>query len=79
MRQESDIDGKYYLKAAGKFLEVLRTVEANARQKNINPERLFIKKVQADKGLVFPRPRSLWHLRGQRASSVNLAIEVEER
>lgn len=77
--QKISIDGKYYSKAADKFLEMLGTVEMNAKQKNLNTERLFIRKIQADKGLVFQRPRSLWHLRGQKAKSVNLVVEVEER
>jgi large subunit ribosomal protein L22 len=74
-----NIDGKFYPKAAGKFLEMIRTVEANAKQKNLNPERLFISKIKADNAVRFYRPRSLWHLRGQKARAVNLTIEVEER
>jgi len=77
--EKRSIAGKYYPKAAGRFLEMLKTVEANARQKNLNPEKLFIKKIKADKGLRFYRPRSLWHLRRERARSSNLVIEVEER
>jgi large subunit ribosomal protein L22 len=79
LARKINLDGKFYTKAASKFLEMLKTVEANARQKNLNPERLFIKKIKADKGLRFYRPRSLWHLRRQRAKAVNLMIEVEER
>lgn len=74
-----DIGGKYYQKAASKFLELLQTGEANARQKGLNLERLFIKQIKADKGLRFYRPRSLWHLRRQRIKSVNLTVELEER
>lgn len=73
------IDGKYYPKAAGKFLELLRTAEANARQRGLNLERLFISQIKADKGLRSYRPRSLWHLRRQRVKSVNLTVELEER
>jgi len=72
------VEHKYYPKAAGKFLEMIRTVEANARQKNLNTERLYIRKIKADKGVAFYRPRSLWHMRGQKSKSVNLVIEVGE-
>ncbi|MEM5879375.1 MAG: uL22 family ribosomal protein [Candidatus Aenigmatarchaeota archaeon] len=77
--EKVSIDGKYYTKAAGIFLELLRAAEANARQKGLNAEKLFIKNIKADKGLRFYRPRSLWHLRRQRAKAVNLTVEVEER
>lgn len=73
------IDGKYYTKAVKTFLDLLKTVEANAKQKGLKTERLFIKNIKSDKGLRFYRPRSLWHLRGQRTKAVNLTIEVEER
>ncbi|MEM5870062.1 MAG: uL22 family ribosomal protein [Candidatus Aenigmatarchaeota archaeon] len=73
------INGKYYTKAVKTFLELLKNVEANAKQKGLNADKLFIKNIKADKGVSFYRPRSLWHLRGQRAKSVNLTVEVEER
>jgi large subunit ribosomal protein L22 len=72
------VNHKYYPKAAGKFLELINTVEANARQKNLNTEKLCIRKIEVGKGVAFYRPRSLWHLRGQRSKSVNLTIEVGE-
>jgi large subunit ribosomal protein L22 len=77
--EKVSIKGKHYTKAAGKFLELLRTAEANARQKGLNLGKLFIKQIKADKGLRFYRPRSLWHLRRQRVKSVNLSVELEER
>jgi len=78
-KEKKNIDGKYYLGAAKKFLEMFKSMEANVKQKNLNVDKLFIKKIKADNALSFYRPRSLWHLRGQRGKSVNLIIEVEER
>lgn len=78
VKRKTSIEGKYYQKAATTFLELLRTAEANARQKGLNLEKLFIKQIKADKGLRFPRPRSLWHLRRQRVKAVNLTVEVGE-
>jgi ribosomal protein L22 len=77
--QKVNIDGKYYTKAAKNFLDLLKTGEANAIQKGLNPEKLFIKQITADKGLRFYRPRSLWHLRRERIKAVNLKLELEER
>jgi len=74
-----DIDGKYYTNAAKKFLELVKAAKANARQKGLNEEKLFIKEIKADKGVRYYRPRSLWHLRGQRIKAVHLTLEVEER
>jgi large subunit ribosomal protein L22 len=73
------IDGKYYTKAVNHFLEFLKTAQADAKQKGLDLERVFIKQIKADKGLRFYRPRSLWHLRRQRVKSVNLSVELEER
>ncbi|MEM5773226.1 MAG: uL22 family ribosomal protein [Candidatus Aenigmatarchaeota archaeon] len=77
--EKVSINGKYYTKAAGIFLELLKSAEANAAQKGLATEKLFIKNIKADKGLRFYRPRSLWHLRRQRIKAVNLTVEVGER
>jgi large subunit ribosomal protein L22 len=77
--QKVNINGKYYTKAAKIFLDLLKTSEANATQKGLNSEKLFIKQIKADKGLRFYRPRSRWHLRRERVKAVNLKVELEER
>jgi len=77
--RKTSIKGKYYTKASEKFLEMFKTLEANAKQKGLNIERIYIKRIKADKGLGVYRPRSLWHLRRQKARSSNITIEVEER
>ncbi|MEM5853050.1 MAG: uL22 family ribosomal protein [Candidatus Aenigmatarchaeota archaeon] len=79
VEEKTDIEGKHYTKTSKIFLELLKSVEANATQKGLNAEKLFIKNLKVDKGLRFYRPRSLWHLRRQRAKSVHVSVEVEER
>jgi ribosomal protein L22 len=70
---------KYYTKAAKKILEVLETAEANAKVKNLNLEKLFIKTAKADKGPTLIRPRSRFRFRGRKFKSTHITIEVEER
>ncbi|MEM5766514.1 MAG: uL22 family ribosomal protein [Candidatus Aenigmatarchaeota archaeon] len=79
LSEKTNIKGKYYTKAVSRFLELLKTAEANAKQKGLNLDKMFIKQIKADKGLRFHRPRSLWHLRRQRIKAVNLTVELEER
>jgi ribosomal protein L22 len=76
---KKNIDGKYYTNASKKFLELLKSVEANAKVKGLNVEKLFIKTIKAENGRRAWRPRSRWILRGQKMKSVNLTVEVGER
>lgn len=73
------LDGKYYTKAAKKFSDILDTAGANAKNKNLTVEKLFVKNATVNKGEVSQRSRSRWNLRGQRAKSANIEIIVEER
>jgi ribosomal protein L22 len=73
------LDGKYYTKTAAKFLEMFRSVEANAKVKKLNTEKLWVKKAKAEKGVVFVRPRSRFRLRSRKAKSATVEIVVEER
>jgi ribosomal protein L22 len=77
--RKNSLNGKYYPKTAAKFLEMFRTVEANAKVKKLNTEKLWIKKAKADKGLMFVRPRSRFRLRSRKAKSATVEIVVEER
>jgi ribosomal protein L22 len=77
--EKKSLKGKYYTKTTDKFLEVLLAAEANAKKKNLNTDRLFIKIVKANKGYKFIRPRSRFGLRGTEAKMTNLEIIVEER
>jgi large subunit ribosomal protein L22 len=77
--QKTSINGKYYTNASKKFLEILNSAEANAKQKNLNLEKLFIKSIKANKGEKFIRPKSRFKFRGREAKSTNIEIVLEER
>jgi ribosomal protein L22 len=79
INKKISLNGKYYTNAAKQILEVLKTAEANAKVKNLNLERLFVKVAKADKGRVFIRPKSRWRFRGRKAKVTRIEIRVEER
>jgi ribosomal protein L22 len=70
---------KYYTKAAKQILEVLENAEANAKNKNLNPEKLFVESARASKGEKFIRPKSRAKFRGRKAKSTNIEIILGER
>ncbi|MCD6371608.1 MAG: hypothetical protein J7L39_02710 [Candidatus Aenigmarchaeota archaeon] len=57
LKKKASIDGKYYTKTVKIILEVLKAAKANALQKNMNEERLYIKIIKADKGerIILPK------------------------
>ena len=67
---------KYYTKASKKILELVKSAEANAKAKNMDVEKLLIKKAKADKGEKFIRPKTRWRFRGRKAKSTNITIVV---
>lgn len=77
--RKTSLQGKFYPKTASKLLEMLTTVEANAKVKKLDTNKLYVKKFKADKGIVFMRPRSRFRLRARRAKSATLELVVEER
>lgn len=79
INKRSSLDGKYYTNASEKFLEVLQATEANAKQKNLNTEKLFVKIAKADKGNKFIRPKSRFKFRGREAKMTNIEIVLGER
>jgi len=79
LERKINLDGKFWPTTAQKFLELLESVEANAKVKNLNTEKLFIKKIKADKGYRFTKPKSRWRMRGRKVKSSTIQVEVEER
>lgn len=77
--KRESLDGKYYTDTAKEFLTLLNSAEANAKQKNLDANKLFVKILKADKGYKFVRPKSLAKFRGRQAKMTNLQITVEER
>jgi ribosomal protein L22 len=77
--QKKSLAGKYHPTAAKKLIEILSSAEANAKIKNMNTDKLFIKTARANQGYAFYRPRSRYKLRGRRVKATHITIEVEER
>ena len=75
---KESIDGKYYPSASETILGLLKSAEANAKQKNKDVEKLIVKNVKADKGYKFIRPRSRFKFRGQKARMSNVTVVLGE-
>jgi len=75
----SSLNGKYYTNSARKILEVLVNAESSATAHYMDPERLFIYEIRADKGRTFYRPRSGLRRRGERAKMTHIEITVGEK
>lgn len=72
------LDGKYYTDTSKKILEILKSAEANAKQKNLNVEKLFIT-AKADKGFKLITQKSRAKFRGRKAKVTNIEIVLEEK
>ena len=79
LEQKRDVDGQYHTKTAGKLLAIVRSAEANAKNKTMNVERLFIKNARADKAERRILAKSRAPHRGRVGKSANIEIVVEER
>ena len=73
------LERKYYTRTSKIILSILKSAESNAKQKNFNPEKLFVKKATVNQSRPFRRPRSKHRLRGQTLKSAHVLIELEER
>lgn len=79
LSQKVNVAGKYYTKTAETFLQVLKSAEANAKQKNLDTEKLFVKIAKADKAAKVVRPKSRFKFRGREGKSTHIQIVLEER
>ena len=82
INQKISIQGKYYTKTAKEILKILKEAEANAKYKNLDIEKLFIKIAKADKGekIIRPGRMGIRHGKGYRlGKSTHLEIVVIER
>lgn len=77
--EKVSVNRKYYTHTAEVLLTFIESAEANAKQKNLNTEKLFIKMIVANKGEKKMRGRSRWNLRGRVGKSTNLEVILEER
>lgn len=74
-----NLDGKYYTRTARILSSILKSAESNAKQKNYNADKLFVKKAHVNQAPAFRRPRSKHRLRGQQLKSAHVLIQLEER
>ena len=77
--EKKSIDGKFWNKTTFAFLTLLKSAEANAKQKNMDTEKLFVRIAKADKGFRYIRPKSLAKYRGREAKITNLTVVLEEK
>ncbi|MEM5814976.1 MAG: uL22 family ribosomal protein [Candidatus Aenigmatarchaeota archaeon] len=78
LKQKESYNGKYYIKATKEFLSLLKSVEANAKKKGLNLEKLYIKVIKADKGETIYLPKRAKFV-PRRAKTTHLTLIVEER
>ncbi len=79
-KERKPLDGKkFYTFASTQILNTLESAEANAKQKNIDVAKLFVKVAKADKGYKFIRPKTSAKFRGRKAKISNIEIVLEER
>lgn len=79
INKKKNINKKYYTKASKEILSLLEDVEANAESVGMDTERLFIKRIVANKAFAFMLPKSRWSHRGRKAKMCHLEVEVEEK
>ena len=80
VKGKQTIDGKkYYTKASSHFLKLLKNALANAKNKNLNEEKLFIKTIKVNKGETVRGTKTRWKFRFRRLKSTHLEIILEER
>jgi len=71
--------GRYHPTAAKEIRDLIENAKANAENKGMSTEKLFIKEIKTNKGPTFRRPRSRWKLRGRRAKICHLEVTLGER
>ena len=77
--QKRNVDGQYHTKTARKLLGIVEAAEANAKNKTMNVEKLFIKNARADKAERRVLAKSRTPHRGRIGKSASIEIVVEER
>ncbi len=77
--EKRDIDGQYHTKTARKLLGIVKAAEANAKNKTMDVEKLFIKNARADKAERRVLAKSRTPHRGRIGKSASIEIIVEER
>ncbi|MBI1978888.1 MAG: hypothetical protein HYS62_02365 [Candidatus Aenigmarchaeota archaeon] len=77
--KKRDIDGQYHTKTTKEILDIVKSAEANAKNKTMNVDRLFIRNARADKAEKRMLAKSRTPHRGRIGKSASIEIVVEER
>ncbi|HDH91643.1 MAG TPA: hypothetical protein ENF38_01690 [Candidatus Aenigmarchaeota archaeon] len=79
LNKKVSINGKYYTNTVKILLQVLKAAKANAERKNMNPEKLYIKTIKADKGETLIRPKPKAKFAPRKAKQTHITIILGER
>jgi large subunit ribosomal protein L22 len=79
LNEKRSINRKYYTNTVKKYLEILKAAVANAKEKNLAADKLFVRNAISNRGEEQYRPRTRWRLRGRKGRSTNIEIILEER
>lgn len=73
-------NGKYPVNASTEVLKVLKNAESNAEYKGLEPSRMFIKSIRANRGRVIRgfRPRARGRASPKNTTTVNIEIILSE-
>ena len=75
--KKAGIDGKYYTKASGEMLDLIKSGESNAEFKGLEPEKMIVH-ASAHQGFSYFTPRR-FKLARKRSHITNIQIVLEER
>ncbi|MDR0767635.1 MAG: 50S ribosomal protein L22 [Methanosarcinales archaeon] len=72
--------GRYPVNASAEVLKVLRNAESNAEYKGLEPSRMFVKSIRANRGRVIRgfRPRARGRASPKNTTTVNIEIILSE-
>ncbi len=76
LAKNQNLKGKYYTKASGEILELLKSAENNAEFKGLDAERLIVN-ASVHKGFRFMRPRR-FKMRRQQRKVTNVQVILQQ-
>ncbi len=79
LNQKRDIDGQYHTRTTESLLKILKSAQANAKNKTMNLDKLFVREAKADKAARRSLAKSRTPHRGRVGKSSNIEIILEER
>jgi large subunit ribosomal protein L22 len=77
VEQKQNLEGKYYTKASGELLELLKSAENNAEFKGLDAERLVVI-ASVHKGFRYMRPRR-FKMRRQQRKVTNVQVVLQQK